>query len=72
MDPGEIISRLSERSARGVIEGLLGIVVIIIGIYLAFWVFGIVLRIIVLLVVAGAVIYLFSLLVDWVKKLDGS
>ncbi len=72
MEPGEIISKLADRSARGILEGLVGIAVIVIGIYLAFWVFGIVLRVIVLLLVAGAAVYLFFLLVDWVKKLDGS
>ncbi len=72
MDPEKLLLILSHRSARGIIEGLLGIVVMVIGVYLAFWVFGIVLRIIVLLLVAALAIYLFFLLVDGVKKLGGS
>lgn len=72
MDPHNALRKTLSRSGKGIIEGLLGIVVIVVGIYLAFWVLGVVLKIIVLVIVAATAVYLFFMFVDWVKKIDGS
>ena len=63
--------RLADPTGKGALDAIIGIVVIVVGIYLAFWVLGLVLRIVVLVVVIAVAIFLFTRLVQGARKLGG-
>ena len=62
---------LADEAGKGLWELIVGILVIVVGVYLAFWVLGVVLRIAVMVVVVVVVIYLFTRLVSAAKKAGG-
>lgn len=61
----------TDESGKGLWELIVGILVIVVGVYLAFWVLGMVLRIAVMVVVVVVVIALFTRLVSAAKKAGG-
>ncbi len=73
--PGKSKRPLSEfftdESGKGLLDAIIGLVVIVVGVWLAFFVLGLVLRIIVLVIVAAVVVFLFSKLVSGAKKIGG-
>jgi len=71
MERGQLRRFLTDEAGKGLWELIVGILVIVVGVYLAFWVLGIVLRIAVMVVVVVVVIYLFTRLVAAVKKTGG-
>ena len=71
MERGRHWRILADETGKGLWELIVGILVIAVGVYLAFWVLGIVLRIAVMVVVAVVVIYLFTRLVSAAKKAGG-
>lgn len=71
MERGRLRRLLADEAGEGLWELIVGILVIAIGIYLAFWVLGVVLRIAVMVAVVVVVIYLFTRLVAVAKKAGG-
>lgn len=71
MERGRLGRFLAGESGKGLWELIVGILVIVVGVYLAFWVLGMVLRITVMVVVVIVVIALFARLVAAAKKAGG-
>jgi hypothetical protein len=62
---------LSDKSGKGALDAIIGLIIIIVGIYLAVFVLGLVLRIAVLVIVVAVAIWLFSKLISGAKKIGG-
>ena len=67
----QLIAFFTGESGKGLLDAIIGLIVIVVGIWLAFFVLGLVLRIVVLVIVAAVVVYLFSKLVSGAKKIGG-
>jgi hypothetical protein len=71
MNPDPESTGWSGQAGKGILDAIIGLAVIIVGIWLAFFVLGLVLRIIVLVIVAAVAIWVLTRLFAGAKKIGG-